>query len=105
MASTGTAYTFNVSLYGLDQDVLRADIYLDYYYDGVFFSRDSSLAWGTIDQNGTWEYETGVGTFPASGANQVKIVINQVGGSTRNLYIDNIYIQDPNTPVSHWEMY
>jgi hypothetical protein len=105
MSSTGTAYSFNVSLYGFDQDVLRAEIYLDYYSDGVFFSRDSVIPWGTIDQNGVWEYETGAGTFPASGANQVKIVIKQVGGDLRNLYIDDIYIQDPNTPVSGWEIF
>jgi hypothetical protein len=105
MTITGSTYAYNVSLYGNDQDVSSCSAYLDYYLDGVFTTRDSATAFGVIDQNGVWEAEAGAGTFPAAGSNQVCFIFRQVGGTVRNVYIDDVFVQDPNTPVLEWEMF
>jgi hypothetical protein len=106
MTSTGSDYAINVSLYGNDQDVSYADLYLDFYLDGVYTSGGGTgNDFGRLDQNGVWEAEAGSYNFPGTGSNQACIVVRVVGGTARNVYIDDIYIQDPNTPVLDWEMF
>ena len=97
-------YAFTVSLYGRNDGVDYCELYLEYYFHGLFRGRDSIVPWGRIDQNDDWELETSSFEMPAD-ANQCRIVLYQVGGILRTVSVDDIVINDPHSLVADWEFY